>query len=80
MPPNTVYVGRPTKWGNPYRWQDHAHHPNPLQVVLALYRHYLAEHPELVETARHELAGKNLACWCDVAAPCHADVLLEVIT
>ena len=24
-----------------------------------------------------ELRGKNLMCWCDVGAPCHADVLLE---
>ena len=25
-----------------------------------------------------ELRGKNLACWCPVGSPCHADVLLEV--
>lgn len=24
-----------------------------------------------------ELRGKNLACWCKVGDPCHADVLLE---
>lgn len=24
------------------------------------------------------LRGKNLACWCALDAPCHADVLLEV--
>ncbi|WP_291655946.1 DUF4326 domain-containing protein [Bosea sp. (in: a-proteobacteria)] len=24
------------------------------------------------------LRGKNLACWCKVGAPCHADVLLEL--
>lgn len=23
MPEGTVYVGRPTKWGNPYRWSDY---------------------------------------------------------
>jgi hypothetical protein len=22
MPPNTIYVGRPTKWGNPYKVED----------------------------------------------------------
>lgn len=31
-----------------------------------------------VETARIELARKNLACWCDLSSPCHADVLLEI--
>lgn len=30
------------------------------------------------KTARAELAGKNLACWCKVGVPCHADVLLEL--
>jgi hypothetical protein len=26
----------------------------------------------------HELRGKNLACWCPLNQPCHADVLLEL--
>lgn len=30
------------------------------------------------ETAVAELAGKDLACWCEPDAPCHADVLLRV--
>lgn len=25
-----------------------------------------------------QLRGKNLACWCALDAPCHADVLLEL--
>lgn len=25
-----------------------------------------------------ELRGKDLACWCKLDAPCHADVLLEI--
>jgi len=25
-----------------------------------------------------ELRGKNLACWCAIGSPCHADVLLEI--
>lgn len=28
--------------------------------------------------ARTELAGKDLACWCPLDQPCHADVLLEL--
>jgi hypothetical protein len=30
-----------------------------------------------IEEARAELRGKDLVCWCPLAAPCHADVLLE---
>lgn len=25
-----------------------------------------------------DLRGKNLACWCPLGRPCHADVLLEL--
>lgn len=30
------------------------------------------------ETIRRELAGHDLACWCPLDAPCHADVLLRI--
>lgn len=33
---------------------------------------------EILEKARRELRGKNLACWCALDQPCHADVLLEL--
>lgn len=29
-------------------------------------------------SAKRELRGKNLACWCPLGKPCHADVLLEI--
>lgn len=32
----------------------------------------------IIRTAPAELAGHNLACWCDPDAPCHADVLLDL--
>jgi hypothetical protein len=48
------------------------------EKAVALYRQRLAENPELVEAARRELAGKDLACWCQPSELCHADVLLEV--
>jgi hypothetical protein len=31
-----------------------------------------------LEDARRELAGHDLACWCSLDGPCHADVLIEV--
>lgn len=30
------------------------------------------------QLAREELAGRDLACWCPLDQPCHADVLLEI--
>jgi hypothetical protein len=76
MPPDAVYVGRPTKFGNPYR-----PHP-PTRAgradAVARYRQRLAGLPGLVAAARAELAGRDLACWCPLDMPCHADVLLTV--
>lgn len=31
-----------------------------------------------LDIVRSELAGKDLACWCPLDEPCHADVLLEL--
>lgn len=39
-------------------------------------RRFQGEHP--LEAARVVLRGKNLACWCPLDQPCHADVLLEL--
>lgn len=80
MPPNTVSVARPTKWGNAYRVGDHGCHPLPYtqQMVVQLYRSYQVPGSDLERRARLELRGKNLACWCKLGDPCHADVLLEL--
>ena len=75
MPENTVYVGRPSKWGNPYGIGGRAFLTNEQCVVL--YRKYLDSWVDFDEI-KEELGGKNLACWCKPGSPCHADVLLEI--
>ena len=72
-PPGAVVVSRPTRWGNPYPVATFGR-----DQAVALFRRHLAEHPELVEAARQELAGKDLACWCKPGELCHADIGLEV--
>ena len=76
MPAGAVFVGRPTKWGNPYKVGTPAA-PTP-EAAVALFRDYLARRTEIVEEAREELKGRSLACWCPLGQPCHADVLLEL--
>jgi hypothetical protein len=71
-----VSVAYPTKWANPFRPAARA--PAANAAALEQYRKHLAERPELVEAARAELAGKDLACWCAPELPCHADLLLAV--
>ena len=74
MPPGTVVVSRPTKWGNP--------HPLALGRVEAVRRYrddLLAGNlPVTVQDVRRELRERNLACYCPLDEPCHADVLIEI--
>ena len=79
MPPNTVYVGRPSFWGNPFRVGGE--HDLTRAEVVSTYRMWLATNPvgqAVAEAARMKLRGKDLACWCLLDQPCHADVLLEI--
>lgn len=72
-PLEAVYVGRPTRFGNPYPVAEHGR-----AAAVELYRAHLAQNPDLIAAARTELRGKPLACWCPLTVPCHADVLIEI--
>jgi hypothetical protein len=88
MPANTVKVARPTRWGNPCRigmYRDYT-----AADAVADYRRYIARDPMVrsfenafgvppsIDAIRATLRGKNLACFCALDQPCHADVLLEI--
>lgn len=76
--PDAVIVARPSKWGNPFKVEGTL---TPEQAV-AHYRHLMTQDTRraAIDRAiiRAELAGKDLACWCSLDQPCHADVLLEL--
>jgi len=99
MPPDAVYVGRPSRWGNPWRvvrqprsWHDEYARRHPHAVYNPNERSFLGTF-DSEERARYwaaqgfrrdfdgdvtALRGKDLACWCPLDQPCHADVLLEL--
>jgi hypothetical protein len=64
-----VYIGRPSKWGNPFILGRDGNR----QQVIQKYEQYLLNNARLIQSV-HELKGKRLACWC-APAPCHGDVL-----
>lgn len=113
MPEGAVYVGRPTKWGNPFlveRWRNrrwrllddrrydqgrpsaYGTTGQPVSWWFDNARDARARAVELYSTAvleylgpmwlppevLAELTGKDLACWCPLDQPCHADVLLQL--
>lgn len=80
LPEGAVYVGRPSKWGNPFgiAWCERglsaigilpADYP---AAVVALYRAWLhgeitfRRQPPTREMIVAELRGKDLACWCRI--------------
>jgi hypothetical protein len=86
LPAGVVYVGRPTKWGNPYPVGvvpatvngESAMILVTASMALDRYRAWLAEQIAAGELDPAELRGKDLACWCRLDQACHADVLLEL--
>jgi hypothetical protein len=78
MPEGAMYVGRPTRWGNPYREGDAFmafYPPLTLGLTISLFRGYAS-----LQTCDWfaPLRGHDLACWCQLDQPCHANVLLEL--
>lgn len=94
MPENTVSVTRPGAYGNPFTVEDYwaagyggtaevaaQHCVDAFRAWLTGDEHWahpipvsaLGKLPDLLP-----LRGKNLACWCAIGSPCHAEVLLEI--
>ena len=77
QPTKAIYVGRPTKWGNPYK-AGPGHH-NAKEAVSMYRRDLIAGRLRVtIDDVRKELRGKDLVCWCKLDCPCHADVLMEI--
>jgi hypothetical protein len=120
MPADTIYVGRPGRWGNPFNFKSPDHCWNALalgclgnaagrhEASVKAFRQWVLNPggrikemefcvvvesrgkkipigpkakagvaPSIIEI-REALRGKNLACFCRLDQPCHADVLLEI--
>lgn len=82
MPPNTVSVTRPGKWGNPFvpgrPYKTVAAGEMVCEDASDAVRLFTPVAWCRVEEIRRELRGKNLACWCKPGSVCHGDILLEL--
>jgi hypothetical protein len=86
MPAGTVYVGRPTRWGNPYvigaSYRDPFIPSGEFVITrencLELFEMYAKGKLAAAPTWLDPLRGKDLSCWCRLSSPCHADVLLRL--
>lgn len=86
MPPNTIKVDRSTQWGNPFVTGRHGTRAECVRLfdfmlggLICLSSGNAEAQQAYIEMAHRDrsiLSGKNLACWCPLDAPCHADSLL----
>lgn len=67
IPPGSVYVGRGSPWGNPYKISDGW----TREQAIALF-----ERDVLPTLDLRPLRGMDLVCFCWPKA-CHADILLR---
>jgi hypothetical protein len=81
-PEGAVNVARPTKWGNPIKViaPRTAEGAWAWKAAVRIYERMLrsGELPVSTKDVKAELRGKDLACYCPLDRPCHADVLLKV--
>ncbi len=94
MPPGAVYVGRPSRWGNPFHTLLDGTRASR-GFATAMYRLWVTgqlipelaalfqgcdpmPEPPTLMEIRLHLRGRDLVCWCPLDEPCHADVLLEL--
>ncbi len=68
-----VFIGRPSKWGNPYMIGRDGNRA----AVIEKYRIWLMSKTSLM-AGLGELEGKRLGCFCAPKA-CHGGVLVELI-
>lgn len=93
MPENTIYVGRPTKWGNPFKITELVTREKAVEFYKEcilnntmayyyfdeIYATEMYNHFKYISEHLYLLKGKNLACFCPLDKPCHVDVLIELL-
>lgn len=74
-----VYIGRGSKWGNPYPINLEKGHSR--EVVIELYKTWIGTMIDCNRITIDDLLsldGKRLGCYCK-PKPCHGDVLVELV-
>lgn len=66
-----IYIGRGSKWGNPYKMKNSSEAER--EKVVREYYKYLKNTPKLLNSIK-ELKNKKLGCYCSPKL-CHGHVL-----
>jgi hypothetical protein len=71
--PSYVYIGRPSKWGNPYPIQPGC----TREQSIAKFKKYFWQRQDLIDSL-HELKDKTLVCFC-APAHCHGHAIAYLV-
>ncbi|MFI5892135.1 DUF4326 domain-containing protein [Actinoplanes sp. NPDC051513] len=74
--PDAIRVDRSTRWGNPFSIKEYGSRAAAVDAYREAFE--AGTLAVTVEEIRENLAGHDLACWCPLDGPCHADILLRV--
>ena len=75
-----IYIGRPSKWGNPFSHKDGtiAEFKVGTRIeAIKKYEEWILNQPRLMSDLI-ELRGKVLGCWCS-PKPCHGHTLVRLV-
>lgn len=77
-----IYIGRPSKWGNPFSHLNDTlakYKVSSREEAIQKYEEWITigEGKYLLEDL-HELKGKTLGCWCKPKS-CHGDILKKLV-
>ncbi len=70
---DSIYIGRPSRFGNPFIIGKDGNRAE----VLAKYENFIRNDKQLLEDIK-VLKGKDLVCWC-VPQRCHGDVIAQIL-
>ena len=80
-PLRTLYVGRPSKWGNPFKIgsPDEDGHPMSRETVIAKFEEYAIQNGIFVAAKAVMPQYDYIGCWCRLDEACHADLYVEIV-
>jgi hypothetical protein len=78
--PYDIYIGRGSRWGNPYSHLPNSAAPYPVDTredAIRAYEYDLLINSDMIAEVKRELKSKRLGCHCN-PLPCHGDVLARI--
>jgi hypothetical protein len=75
--PYDIYIGRPSKFGNPWSEEEGTLAEFKVETraeALRKYEEWIRSQPEMMAMIKRELRGKVLSCWCTPRL-CHGHIL-----